>query len=122
MAAVVDNTLSWAERHISFFQGVLNDAEGDHETPVLASPDGLLSAHVIGICSLLSKKPGAPWPAHFASCDVKNQAVALHLWLYHLVGGSAAGLAQPSKETSKTLHARLIREATSFRVSRNELV
>ena len=70
---------------------------GDHSAAVadnLHSP--LTNAHVVGLFQLVHGKTIKWDAALWCGSTIQNRAVALHVWLYHLVG-AGADLEAPSK-------------------------
>ena len=110
----VDEALAWASTIMPTLQQILDHPFDDHPSVRHMQPAGdLRNAHIIELLRLLrSGKPNSPgpWQRHFSNRRVTYRGAALHIWLYHLLGGGGAKLRCPDTcPCTVCLHTMTIR-------------
>ena len=120
--AAVAAAESWAAMHVTMLQAILDSPERDHDVRSVLPAEEVRVAHVVGLFGQLVKRPGGPWKKHYEGRLKGGQHVAIHTWLYHLGGGAAAKLVQPTGvyHDSNRLVQRIETKVTRHKLLRTE--
>ena len=98
---------------LQYLQDILEPNEPSTTSPTSTAsfaPARFSNGHLQALAALLVHKGEAPaWSKHFHGIAGKrDRGAALRAWLYHLLGGEAAGLEAPTSWKASTTSKRLI--------------